>query len=75
VSGLSLAPHSPQNFCSGELAAPQDGQARLSRAPHSPQNFRPEGFSWWQLGHFMTLCLVPNQDAVRLAPSAHPVKT
>ena len=75
MSVLSLLPHSPQNFWSGEFAAPQDAHTVARRAPHSPQNFRAVGFSWWQLGQFMTLFLDPNQDAVRLAPSAQPVKT
>jgi hypothetical protein len=37
--------HSPQNFASGLLAAPQDGQFVASRAAHSLQNLRPASFS------------------------------
>ncbi len=37
--------HSPQNFASALLAAPQDGQTSASRAAHSLQNLRPASFS------------------------------
>ena len=36
---VRAAPHSPQNFCPGELDAPQAGHEAARRAPHSPQNF------------------------------------
>src|SRR5690242_5314171 len=42
---VSAAPHSPQNFTVGPLAAPQEGHIRASGLPHSPQNLRPASFS------------------------------
>jgi hypothetical protein len=47
----SGVPHSPQNFASGSLPAPQLAQVTASGVPHSLQNFRPGSFCVPQLEH------------------------
>jgi hypothetical protein len=45
AAAASGAPHSPQNFWSGEFEAPQDAHVAANAAPHSPQNLFVSGLS------------------------------
>jgi len=45
VAGVTVVPHSLQNFACEGRTVPQLGQLRARGLPHSRQNFAPEVFS------------------------------